>query len=288
MHRGRHRWLGFPEGSCCSRTLPLSASDAAERGDPFVISMPMTAPLGDAAGREKPRPASKRVAIIQSNYIPWKGYFDILNSVDEFIFLDDVQFTKRDWRNRNRIKTEAGLRWLTIPVVSKGLYAQSIDQTAIAAPWAEKHWRTLRVSYGKAPCFRDLAPRIERAYEDVAGERLLSDINHKLITVVCSILAIPTKISRSTEYPIAGKSTERLISLCQAASATEYLSGPSAASYLDIDKFAAAGISVRYADYSGYPAYPQLHGPFEHGVSILDLLFNTGPAARSYMKSFAA
>jgi hypothetical protein len=247
----------------------------------------MTGPLRDAARVEKLPSTVKRVAVIQSNYIPWKGYFDIINSVDEFILLDDVQFTKRDWRNRNRIKAEAGLRWLTIPVFSKGLYEQSIDQTAIAAPWAEKHWRTLRVSYGKAPCFRDLAPRIERAYEDVAGERLLSDINHKLITVICSILAIPTKISRSTDYPIAGKSTERLISLCQAARATQYLSGPSAASYLDIDKLGAAGICVRYADYSGYRAYPQLHGPFEHRVSILDLLFHTGPDARSYMKSFA-
>jgi hypothetical protein len=249
--------------------------------------MPMTGPTREAAGAQKPRPAVKRVAVIQSNYIPWKGYFDIINSVDEFIFLDDAQFTKRDWRNRNRIKAEAGLRWLTIPVVSKGLYEQSIDQTMIAEPWAEKHWKTLRVSYGKATCFRDLAPRIERAYEDVAGERLLSDVNHKLVTAICSILGIPTRISRSRDYPIAGKRTERLVSLCQAAHATEYLSGPSAAAYLDIDKFAAAGISVRYADYSGYPAYPQLHGPFEHAVSILDLLFNTGPAARSYMKSFA-
>ena len=106
----------------------------------------MTGPLRDAAGAENLSPTVKHIAVVQSNYIPWKGYFDIINSVDEFILLDDVQFTKRDWRNRNRIKTEAGLRWLRIPVFSKGPYEQSIDQTAIAAPWAEKRWRTLRAS----------------------------------------------------------------------------------------------------------------------------------------------
>ena len=230
---------------------------------------------------------SKRIAVIQSSYIPWKGYFDIIDSVDEFVFLDDVQFTKRDWRSRNRIKTARGLAWLTIPVMTKGRYSQTIDRTEIAEPWARKHWASIRSSYAKARYFDEIGPAIEDLYDKVADERLLGDVNRTLVAGLCAILGIGTRLSHSGDYRAEGTKTDRLVSLCRAAGATDYLSGPSAAAYIETDKFTAAGISVSYADYSGYLEYRQLHGPFEHGVTILDLLFNTGPDARSHMKSVA-
>jgi len=229
----------------------------------------------------------KTVAIIQSNYIPWKGYFDIINSVDEFIFLDDAQFTKRDWRNRNKIKTSQGLLWLTIPVITKGLYGQSIDQTEIAEAWTEGHWRSIEMNYLKACHFEQMAAPIKSLYDRVAEEKFLSRANFILIAGICAVLGIDTKISWSRDYPVVGLKTDRLLSICRAAGASHYLSGPSAASYMEIDKFEAAGISISYFDYLGYSEYPQVYGPFEHQVSIIDLIFNTGPAARSYMKSFA-
>src|SRR5437773_2072333 len=115
--------------------------------------------------------ASKTVGIVQSCYVPWKGYFDLVNSVDEFILYDDRQFTRRDWRNRNRIKTREGTRWLTIPVQTRGLYEQRIDETLISDPgWAEVHWKTIVHSYAGAPCFSDHRDLLEETYRSVADE----------------------------------------------------------------------------------------------------------------------
>jgi hypothetical protein len=226
----------------------------------------------------------KRVAVIQSSYIPWKGYFDIIAMVDEFVFLDDAQFTRRDWRNRNKIKTSQGVQWLTVPVASKGRFHQAIDETEITEPWIEKHWRSLTVNYRRAAHFEALAPAIQALYEDVAGERYLSQVNARLIGGLCRLLCIATPLRWSRDYPVMGTKTERLLSICRAAGATLYLSGPSARNYLDIELFAAEGIAVEWMDYGGYPTYPQLFGEFEHGVSILDLLFNTGAEAPRFMK----
>jgi hypothetical protein len=229
----------------------------------------------------------KRFAIIQSCYVPWKGYFDIIRAVDEFVFLDDAQFTKRDWRNRNLIKTPRGLVWMSIPVVSKGRYEQAIDETEIAGPWSDKHWRMLQSNYARAPHFRDFASRIEALYAEAGKLTMLSQVNRTLIAGIGAILGISTPLRWSREYPVAGSKTDRLLSICVAAGATHYLSGPSARSYMELEKFAAAGIEVGFVDYSGYPEYPQLHGTFEHGVSILDLMFNTGADSLSYMKRLA-
>lgn len=229
----------------------------------------------------------KRVAIVQSSYIPWKGYFDLIRAVDEFVFLDDAQFTKRDWRNRNVIRTPAGTQWLTIPVVTKGRYTQPIDETEIAEPWHEKHWAALTHNYSKAPHFAELAPALRGLYEQAGTETRLSRVNFLFVDGICRLLGIATRLSWSRDYPIEGVKTDRLLSICVALGATHYLSGPSASAYLEIDKFRARGIDVAYADYSGYAEYPQLHQPFEHGVSIVDLLFNVGGAAPRYMKQFA-
>jgi hypothetical protein len=230
----------------------------------------------------------KRLAILQSCYVPWKGYFDLVNSVDEFVLYDEVQYTRQDWRNRNRIKTPTGTRWLTIPVTVDGLYHQRLDETMVAATdWAGRHWDLLRQSYRRAAHFARYGPQIESAYAACREVPLLSRINRHLLEAVCGILRIETKLSWSTEYHAQGDRTERLVSLCRQAGAESYLSGPAARAYLDESRFADAGIELQYFDYAGYPEYEQLYPPFEHDVTILDLIFNAGERAPSYMKSFS-
>lgn len=226
--------------------------------------------------------SEKTVAIVQSSYIPWKGYFDLIALADEFILLDDVQYTTRDWRNRNRIKTPDGLKWLTIPV--RGPHRRRIDEIEVAdAEWAADHWRSLRHNYAKAPYFDANADRIEGLYRDATARRL-SAVNRHFIAALCETLEIETPIHLSTDYEVEGTKAIRLLNLCLASGATRYLSGPAARSYLDTALFEAEGIEVEWMSYDGYPEYPQLHPPFEHGVTILDLIFNTGPDAGEYMK----
>jgi hypothetical protein len=228
----------------------------------------------------------KRVAIVQSSYIPWKGYFDLIRAVDEFILLDDVQFTRRDWRSRNQIKTPHGLTWLTVPVRSKGLYLQRIQDTCISDPrWAEKHWATLRGSYARAPFFRMCAEVLEPIYADLGAEERLSIVNHRLILAGCQLLRIATPITWSSDHGAPSGKNERLVDLCMKVGATDYLSGPNARGYIDDALFAREGIAVQFANYDGYAGYPQLYPPFEHHVSVLDLLFCTGPDAPRYMKA---
>jgi hypothetical protein len=226
-----------------------------------------------------------RVAIVQSSYIPWKGYFDLIRAADEFILLDEVQFTRRDWRSRNRIKTQHGVNWLSLPVSSKGKYHQRIDETVVSDPsWGERHWSTLRASYARTPWFREYQPILEPLFLAPASSHL-SVINRSLIEAVCAILRIDTKITWSSDYAARAGRSERLIDLCLQAGATEYLSGPAARAYLDVDAFAAAGVQARFVDYAGYPEYEQPHPPFEHQVSALDLIFCTGPRAIEFMRS---
>jgi len=230
----------------------------------------------------------KRVAILQSSYIPWKGYFDIIAGVDEFILYDDAQYTKNDWRNRNLIKTSTGTAWLTIPVLFKGKFGQKICEAEIGDPrWAARHWKSLQTFYARADCFAAVAPTIRSLYEHAAAERSLSNVNRLFLCTVCDLLGIATRITRSADYQIFGNRTERLVHLCEQAGATEYLTGPSARVYLEEEKFAARGIAIRWMGYAGYPEYPQLHNPpFIHEVSILDLLFNVGAGkAARYMLS---
>jgi hypothetical protein len=231
----------------------------------------------------------KRVAAIQSSYVPWRGYFDIIGLVDEFILLDEVQYTKRDWRNRNRVKTAQGPLWLTIPVQVKGRYEQRIDEVRVADPgWAERHWQTLRQSYATAAHFEAMAEQVAVLYEKAAELERLSDVNRLFLQRLCPLLGIDTKISWSTDYESEGDKSLRLATLCEQAGAEEYVSGPSARAYLDEDEFASRGIAVHWMDYEGYPEYPQVHPPFEPGVSIVDLLFNTGTEAPRYMKHAGA
>jgi hypothetical protein len=229
---------------------------------------------------------AKKVAIVQSNYIPWKGYFDLINAVDEFILFDDAQYTRRDWRNRNLIKTREGPLWLTIPVRTTGEYLTPIRSiVASDSQWRTTHWRSLTASYARAPHFRSYSETLERLYLGSEQDRL-SEINHAFLAGICEILGVKTRLTWSMDYEIAAGKTERIVGLCRQAGAHTYVSGPSARSYLEAEQFQAAGIELVFFDYGGYPEYPQLFPPFRHEVSILDLLFNEGPAATSRMLTF--
>lgn len=228
----------------------------------------------------------KKVAILQSNYIPWKGYFDLINSVDEFILFDDMQYTRRDWRNRNKIKTAQGLIWLTIPVQVKGKYFQKIKDTKISNNnWNRDHWKSIINSYSRTRYFKYYKEFFEDLYLS-SQEQFLSKVNYNFLVKICEILGIKTKISWSMDYLIVEGKTERLVSLCKQAKATAYISGPAAKGYINEDIFKQENIELSYIDYSDYPEYNQLFSSFEHGVSIIDLIFNQGASAKEYMKSF--
>lgn len=228
----------------------------------------------------------KKVAIVQSNYIPWKGYFDLINLVDEFILFDDMQYTRRDWRNRNKIKTANGARWITIPVEVKGKYFQKINDTVVSdAAWNRKHWNSIVHSYSGSKYFEEYREQFGELYLG-CNEKYLSRINHRFLIAICKLLSIETKITWSMDYHLAEGKTERLVDLCKQAGADEYISGPAAKGYIDEEMFKKEGIKLKYMDYSGCPEYIQLYPPFDHAVSIIDLIFNEGHDAPKYMKSF--
>jgi len=228
-----------------------------------------------------------KVAIIQPNYIPWKGYFDIINMVDTFVLYDDVQYTVRDWRNRNRIKTKNGLIWLTIP--TDGTQNKIIKDVKVVwdEKWNLKHWKSILINYHKAPYFKDYKDFFEDLYLNTK-EKYLWEIDLKFILAINQILGIKSKIICSSElnYDRTLHKTERLIAILKEVGATSYLSGPSAKNYIDEGLFERENINLEWMDYSGYPEYPQLYPPFVHEVSIIDLILNVGPDAKKYMKSF--
>ncbi|QIM48066.1 WbqC family protein [Pusillimonas sp. DMV24BSW_D] len=224
----------------------------------------------------------KRIAIIQSNYLPWRGYFDMIAYVDEFIIYDDMQFTKNDWRNRNKIKTPQGEKWISIPV-GQNINRRIRDVELTDTSWQRKHWQSMELNYRRAPFFPDIAALLKPVYID-QKHLTLSSLNRKLIEVVCSYLEIRTIISNSWDYTLTNGKTERLIDLCTQTGATEYVSGPAAKDYLDQKAFAENNIQLTWFDYTGYPEYPQLWGDYTPSVSIIDLLFNCGKRAAFYMK----
>ena len=224
----------------------------------------------------------KKVAIVQSSYIPWKGYFDLLNSVDEFILYDEVQFTKNDWRNRNKIKTPKGLEWISIPV-GQDIRRRIRDVELQDRRWQEKHWKTLETNYRRASHFAEVASVFEPLYLQRSHSHL-SALNREFIEVICRYLGISTKITNCWDYDLIEGKTDRLAFLAAQAGANEYVSGPSAKNYIDERAFALRGVKLTWFDYAGYPEYPQLWGEFAHEVTILDLLFNCGRDAPRYMR----
>jgi len=224
----------------------------------------------------------KKIAILQSNYIPWKGYFDIIRKADVFVIYDEVQYTKNDWRNRNLIKTPNGLDWLTIPVSQKSL-KQKINETYVSQHnWNKKHWSALVGNYSKAPFFKAYSEEFNELYSGIETSNL-SEINLLFIKKINTILEIDTEIINSQSLDLKGNKNERLIEAIKKLNANHYISGPAAKSYLNVEAFEKEDIQVEWMNYTNYPEYPQLFSPFKHTVTILDLLFNVGTEAKKFL-----
>lgn len=220
-----------------------------------------------------------KVVILQPSYIPWRGYFDQILTSDLFVFYDDVQYDKRGWRNRNRIKTSTGPIWLTIPVFNRGAQTEHIPINDIKIvwdrPWNQEHWNSIRLAYSKAPYFKKYADMVEEFYS--SKPEMLADFTIETTIRLARTIGIDrTRFLRSSEIEgVEGTKTDRLVSILKKVGATEYFSGPSARDYIDNTLFEDAGIRLHYMEYD-YPEYTQLYPPFDPQVSILDTLFMMG------------
>jgi hypothetical protein len=224
----------------------------------------------------------RRVAAVQSNYIPWKGYFDLIHDVDLFVFYDDNQYTPRDWRNRNKIKTAGGAQWISVPV-GDDRNRLIHDVTIPDAAWQAKHLQTITQNYGKCPHFARYKGWLEHVYLETrwAG---LSELNHATTKHIArEFLGITTEFADSRAYAAQGTKLDKMVDLVVRAGGSTYLSGPAARDYIVPERFTERGIALEWKDYGGYPEHPQRFPPFEHGVTVLDLLFNTGPDAPWYI-----
>lgn len=228
--------------------------------------------------------AVMRCVILQPSYVPWRGFFDLIHRADIFVFYDDVQYDTRGWRNRNRVKTPAGPRWMTIPVHGRGSQTESRPILSIevaGAEWAGEHREILRRSYSRAPYYERYRDWINELYSQ--PPRLLADFTIATTIRIAAELGITdTRFVRSSDLPARGRKTDRLISILKHLGADRYLSGPSAREYVETEKFVEAGIELEWMHYH-YPEYEQLYPPFEPSVSILDLLFMTGPEAPKFI-----
>jgi hypothetical protein len=221
------------------------------------------------------------VGIHQLHYLPWLRYFEKIARSDVFIVLDDIQYSKNGWQNRNKVKTAAGATLLTVPVIEK--FGQSLNEVRIdnSAPWRRKHWRTLAQAYGKAPYFSDYAGFLEETY---AREwEWLNELNLHMLEGFLAALGVSTPVERSSHLNVPGKATERLIQLIEIVNGDRYYSGAYALdAYLDANELAAASIALELQEWRA-PVYPQLYGAFVPDLSIVDLLMNCGPDSRAIL-----
>ena len=197
----------------------------------------------------------------------------MIRKADHFVFLDDVQFTKRDWRSRNRIVSPNGPQWLTVPVITKGRYTQTIAEAELSDPdWWQGHLQTMTHAWARAPRFAAMFPLVKDWYAQIAPQTHLAPVNTFLIRQIMGLIGLDTTLHNSADLPTASDATERLLVICQALGASTYLSGPAARDYLDTTTFEAAGIAVDWMTYGAYPEYVQADGGYEPAVSILDAL----------------
>ncbi len=226
-----------------------------------------------------------KVALIQSNFIPWRGYFDIIDDVELFIYHDDLQYTKGDWRNRNRIKTPNGCIWLTVPVRYRNT-EQLIHDTQIAydTGWMKKMLNKVRENYRKAEYFDRYFPMFEECL--LQKWSTISELNEAMNAWILLELQITTPIVQASSFAPQGAKESRVLDILKKAGATTYLSGPSGRNYINAEKFAMAGIDLEYKVYE-YEEYAQLSKPFEPFVTVLDLMFSCGDSSYKYLKSKA-
>jgi WbqC-like protein family len=227
-----------------------------------------------------------KIAISQPAYLPWLGYFDLIDQVDTFVLLDSVQFAKQSWQQRNRIKTPSGLQWLTVPVVRRGHFGQRIFEVQIRdAEFWRKHLRAIELNYRRAPFFQQYFPEFGEILERHSGQKLFH-LTRQLIGWFSHVLGLETKILRSSELEPEGRRGELLVNLCRLLRAESYLSPLGSAAYLmDASQlFSRAGIVVGFQHYE-HPEYRQRFPPFESHASVLDLIFNEGPNSLAILRS---
>lgn len=214
-------------------------------------------------------------AIHQPNFLPWLGFFHKITNCDCFVLFDSTQVMKGSTFNRSKIKLEEKECLLTIPMITKGRFKQTIKDTSINenVNWRSKHLKSIEHAYKKSPFFHDYYPGLERLYLQKEGN--LCEFNIKLIRYMADCLGVKVKITRSSDLKTEGMKNELLISICKAIGADTYLSGTGARDYMDIPLFNKKGIKVIYQDFK-YPQYDQLGDKFIYNLSILDLLFNKG------------
>ena len=228
-----------------------------------------------------------KAAISQPTYLPWVGYFDLIDQVDAFVFLDSVQFEKRSWQQRNRIKTSSGLQWLTVPIAVRGKQEQRIDEAEIQGPTVlENHLRTIELHYRKAQHFETYYPGLADVFHGSQASSLLVDLNLRLIRWITQALGLQTTLYRSSEMLVSGKRTELLASIAHSIGATEYISALGSADYLlnELNVMTDRGIGVKFQHYE-HPEYTQLFPPFLPYATVLDLLFNEGPHSLEVLRS---
>jgi hypothetical protein len=226
-----------------------------------------------------------KCVILQPSYIPWRGYFHQIYKADIFVFYDDVQYDKRGWRNRNRIKSSQGTHWLTIPVLNKGAQSENIPISKVRInwdePWNQKHWKTIQLSYGKCPFFHEYSKPLEDLFN--TRSEYLADFTIATTIHIARVLNIThTQYVRSSSLSVQGQKTDRLIAILNKVGADHYISGPSARDYIEEDKFRKNHIRLEYMDYN-YPEYPQPYPPYDPQVTILDLLFSVGSDSLKYI-----
>jgi hypothetical protein len=218
--------------------------------------------------------------VSQSNYLPWKGYFDLVRRVDILVLLENVQFTRRDWRSRNLIKTPDGVQWLTVPVRAPNGRSTSISEAEVTDPkWAQSHLRAFELSYRRTPYFERVFELLHERLDP--KEALLSNLNEQVLRALLTFMGLDVEV-RTSRGPVEEVDpSERIIDLVQRCGGTRYISGPAARAYLDTDIFEQAGVNVDFFEYPQYPEYDQVWPPFRHDVSIVDTLFHLGPGWRT-------
>lgn len=226
----------------------------------------------------------KKIAILQPNYIPWKGVFDVINRVDVFVFYDDVQYTVKDWRSRNKIRTAQGDIWLSVPVLSGGRHNQRICDALIcqSSKWQNKHYKALKTNYQKAKFFKDYEYILDEIYLANRWEKI-SELNIFSTKLIARVLGIEVEWYKSSDLSQTGaKDGEKAIKICKLLDCDVLLNGPVSREFMDESLFIKSNVKLEYMEYV-YPEYPQLHRPFAHQVTVLDVIFNCGPGARKFI-----
>ncbi len=228
-----------------------------------------------------------KIAIAQPTYLPWLGYFDLLDQVDKFVLLDSVQFEKQSWQQRNRIKTPTGLLWLTVPVVFRGRLGQRIVDVEIRETefWRD-HLRAVELNYHRAPFFGAYYTAWSELLGSASSGMRLADFNIRLFRWLAEALGIKTHVVRSSELAVDGKRTQLLAEICSLLGATTYISPLGSADYLlqELPVLTGRGVNVVFQHYE-HPLYRQLFPPFQSHASVLDLLFNEGENSLPIVRS---